>query len=356
MPAVPDGARLRLIDTDLTLNSLDHHGTIKFESAEDGEDADGLCELTSESAREIWEWRPARDGPSDGDDPGNYITPDFFERLELGPLVMEDVLLQSADGSDPAVGEGDMAITMGTFSAAGISLAGVPMSTPMSIEQLASLLASTGEVDVVETMIDSGGAMSQIDVYDGNYGTDLSATVNFVYDPTASPYSNVRYIKRTRDMSKLVNKIRYLLGPRVTETQWRRSIEATGALPDTSTYTHADLVAAIMASRTTWLVRSDIRIYDAFDNEASAAGLYERLWQDESMWRLQPRTLVTIRPIEGLYPEFDIGDLVGIDYYSGFMGGATGVQRVYGRKLAWDVDGVVRLDELSTSADGDSLA
>lgn len=345
------GSRLKLVDTALA-DPLDHHGTIKVESADDGEDGDGMVEYTSESARELWEWRPARDGPSDGDDPGNYVTPDFLSRLEFGGPIMQDVLLQSQDGSDPAQGEGDMAIAMGSFPATGPTLSGAPVSWPMSIETLASMLASTGQLDVVETMIDTGTDMSQIDTYPGNYGTNLVGTVDFGYEPDG----NVRRLRRTRSMEKMVNKLRYLLGPRLDDEHWRRSIEATNMdIPDTPFYTQAALVAFIMQSRLDYLVRMEIRTYDSFSNESNATPLYWRLWQDESLWRAQPRTLVKVTPIEGLYYPCDIGDLVGVAAHSGFMGGFSGAQRIFGRTLTWDVDGVVSLGELQTSDDAEAL-
>lgn len=356
--AGPDatGERLMLVDPDLPGPDIDFHGIIKQCTASDGEDGDGMVEYTAESAREIWEWRPARDGPSDGDDPGNYISPDFLERLELGPLVMEDVLLQSEDGSDPALGEGTMFMELGDFPATGISLSGAPMSTPISIEQLATLLASTGELDVVETMIDSAGNMSLIDCYDGNYVGIGGGNYDF------EPGGNVKSITYTRDMAKTANKIRYLLGPRAPPpandpNQWRRSIEATNMdIPDTSTYTQASLVALITASRAAYGVRSDIRVYDLFANESDAVPLYWRLWQDESLWRAQPRLLVKITPIDGLYPSFDIGAELGVSAWSGFMGGFSGTQRAFGRKVVWDVDGVVSVGEIQTSSDADTLA
>lgn len=352
-----EGARMKITDPDLAglgLNPIDHHGTVKFVSAEDGTggDDEGICEITSESAREIWEHRRARNGPATSD-PGNYIKPTFFDELLSGPQIIEDVLTQSIDGSDPALGEGDMACALGSFEAGGISLAGTPMATPLSIEELANLLASTGEVDIVETMIDSAGDMSQIDAYNGAFGDNLSTTFEYVYEENGT----ARGVKFTYDASKLANKIRYLLAPRVTDTRWRRSIEATNVdIPDTSTYTQAALVAAITASRSTWLVRDDVRIYDQFGREADAVPLYWRLWQDESLWRLQPRKLYTIFPREGELPGYDIGDVIGVGAHAGFMGGFSGEQRIFGRRLHWDVNGVVSVTELQTSADGDTLA
>lgn len=349
-----DGAKLKLVDTDLALNDIEHHGVVKFISAEDGTggDGEGLAEYTSESAREIWEARRARNGPGTSD-PGNYIKPTFFDELEKGPLIMEDVLTQSEDGSDTALGEGPTNVQLGSFDGTGISLAGTPMATPMSIDELANLLCSTGEVDLIETMIDSGGNTSLLDGYNGNYGTDRTGSISYVYEPNGT----ARGAKLTYDMSKLANKLRYLLGPRIDDSHWRRSIEASNTdIPDTSTYTEASLVAAIMASRSAWLVRDDVRVYDSFATEAAAVPLYWRLWQDESLWRLQPRKLYTVLPLEGYLPAFDIGDLIHVGAHAGFMGGFSGAQRVYGRTVEWDVDGVATISAIYTSADSDSLA
>lgn len=347
------GERLKLVDTDLPVD-IDFHGIIKNCNAAEGGEYDGLVEYTAYSAREILEWRPARNGPASGD-AGNYIKPTFLDLLK-GGLIMEDVLTQSADGSDPADGEGDlfMDITSGTFHSDGVDLNGAPMNTPMTIEQLASILASTGEFDMVETMIDSGGNMSRIDTYPGDYAGIGSGALAY------EPDGNVRAIAYTRDMSKTVNKLRYLLGPRIRGFEgrrWRRSIEATNTdIPDTSTYTQADLVTMIMASRTTYGVRADIRIFDSFNNEFDAVPLYWRLWQDESLWRAQPRLLVKFTPIEGLYPTFDVGTILDVSWHADFMGGGSGQQRCYGRKISWDVDGVARLDQVMTSSDADTLA
>lgn len=344
------GKLLKIVDTALPFNTIDFHGRIKFMSASDGEDGDGTVEYTAYSAREIWEWRPARNGPATSD-PGNYIKPTFFQELLYGPAIMEDVLTQSLDGSDPALGEGPGGFTLGTFASGGLDLSGAPMNTPMTIEQLATLLTSTGEVDIVETMIDSGGNWSEISVYHGNYTSGGSGSFTF------GPGGNVRSIEWNQNMDKLANKIRYLLGPRISDTRWRRSIEASNVdIPDTSTYTQAELVSAIMASRDTYHVRADIRIFDQFGLEADAVPFYWRLWQDESLWRLQPRNLVTIVPREGLYPTFDIGDLITVSAWSGFMGGFSGTMRVFGRKLRWDADGVCSIVEINASDNADYLS
>jgi hypothetical protein len=350
MSSFPTGQRLALVDPELPGNSLDHHGTIKLVSAASGEDMDGMVELTSFSSREIWEDRLCRDGPTDPDDPGNYVTPDFLKRLKKAPLCLQDVLLQSADGSDPASGEGTMWQAMGTFPSDGISLAGVPASFPLSIEALANLFAATGELDVVETMTTAGGNLAQIDCYNGNYAGIGGGSYSF------SPDGNIRAAVYISDMTKMKTKLRYLLGPRKTDERWGRSIEASNMdIPDNPHYSQGALVSAIMSARSTYGVRFEVRTYDTFGNEQNAVPLYWRLWQDESMWRLQPKVIFKWQATEGIYPTFDIGAQLGVSWDASFMGGGSGTQRAYGRTVRWDVEGVAYLEQIKTSTNGDAL-
>lgn len=346
----PIGQRLALVDPELPGPDLDFHGIIKQVSAQEGGEFDGMCEITAESSREIWEHRLSRDGPSDTEDPGNYVTPDFLARLRKAPLVMEDVLLQSADGSDPASGEGTMWQEMGSFPSDGLDLSGAPASYPLSVEALASLLSSTGELDLVETMIDSGGNMARIDAYNGRYPGIGGGSYSY------EPDGNIRALSWTRDMSKMNTKLRYLLGPRKTSERWGRSIEGTNVdIPDNPQYSQGSLLALRSAAQAMFGVRFEVRTYDTFGNESNAVPLYWRLWQDETLWRCQPRLIVKWTAIEGLYPTFDIGAQLGVSWYSGFMGGGSGTQRCFGRKVNWDVEGVVTIDEIATSPNGDAL-
>src|SRR3990167_10525310 len=92
------------------------------------------------------------------------------------------MLLQSQDDSDPARGEGPLFLTLGTFAVGGVNLSGGPTDWPMTIAQVVSLLVSTGEVDVIITHTDPGGGiMGTVDVYNGNFGTDLSGSIVFQY-------------------------------------------------------------------------------------------------------------------------------------------------------------------------------
>lgn len=324
---------------------LEHHGLIKQVSDDDGEDGDGTTEYTSYDAREIWEMRPARD------DDGDFSLPDFFENLVTGPQIMEYILHNSelAGGGGPDDSEGPLFIEFGSFETGGADLSGAPVDWPMTIEEIASLLTDTGELDIILTPIDTGGNMARVDCYNGDYGTDLSSTVSFEY---ATGSNNVRRATRTQDMAQMCNKLWYYLGPNQDAQHWASNITRDDpGLPDPP---ETDLNEMILDSRVQYGVRMDIRIYDQNSDDTAAKPLYWRLWQEESFLRLQPRTLVHVTPIRGLSPTFDIGDLITVSAGAAFRGGFTGIQRVYARTIQWDEDGVVDLGEIVTSSDGES--
>lgn len=368
--AQPDwiGKLLRVEDV-VSPGVIDFHGRICFESAEDGEDGDGLISLTGYDARELWPWRPARD--LDGD----YSKPDFLVTYQSGPQIMEQVLTASeigGGGTDPAFFEGPLEITYphANFAVGGVDLSGAPADFPISIEDLANLLTSTGELDLVLTPVNPGGGITaELHAYNGNFGNDLTATVEYRYGDGG----NVKTVRRTRDLSKMVNKLRYLLGPKYDDQHWKMSIEGTNAIFSTGPYappggqsvdssnnpvgppwTNNPLGELIYDSRIAYGVRSEVRTYDTFGNEAAGAPLYWRLWQDESIYRAQPRTLYKVTPVDGWLPDFEIGDQITVTADALFLGGFTGVQRIYGRPLSWDQEGVVSMGEFLTSDDGDA--
>ena len=354
------GKLLKIEDSALPLNTLDHHGRVMIASDNDDENH-GYTECTSFGPDEIWAWRPARDGAASLT-PGNFSKPSFITRNVTGPAIMQEILTQSADGSDPAVGEGSMLLALGSFAAGGSDLSGAPTNWPMSIAQIRALLQDTGELDVIVTPIDSGGNIGQVDCYNGNYGTDRSGSVKFEYE---TGLNNVRLIRRTQDLTNACTKLQYFLGPKIDDQHWRANITGTderaeidggppgGIAPGTPAGPPMSTVlAARAAGRAAYGVRMDIRIYDTFQNESDAKPLWWRLWLVEQLLRSAPRTIVHVTPIRGLLPGFDIGDIVGVGSGSTFRGGfATGGQRVYGRTISWDTEGVAALSEIQTSAD-----
>jgi hypothetical protein len=343
---------------------LHHHGRVLDCETDAGEN-DGFTVYNSTDPMELWQWRPARDGPASAD-PGDFSFPKFFTEFVTGPQILEQILLQSADGSDPALGEGSLFLTLGTFEAGGVNLSGAPTDWPMTIAQVASLLVSTGEVDIVITPTDPGGGiMGTVDVYNGDYGTDLSGSVVFQYGTGAL---NVRRLRWNEDMTSMCNKLWYYGGPRIETAAdpagdqhwcWNITADDPGLAdpPQTAIETLRD------ASRLTYGVRMDIKIWDALSDLCLGEGsfdpgreLYRRLWQIESWIRAQPRELIHITPIRGFgINAFDIGDLVGVEAGSQVRGGFSGAQRVYEYTISWDENGPFELSELQTSSDSDGI-
>lgn len=341
----------------VTINgNLHHHGRVLV--CEDSADENqGYTVYNSVDPMEMWAWRPARD--PDGD----FSKPDFFTDFVTGPQILESILTTSADGSDPAVGEGPLFLAMGTFEGGGADLSGAPVDWPMTIAEVASLLVSTGEVDIVITPIDSGGNIGEVSAYNGDYGTDLSGSISFDF---ATGDFNVRSIRRNQDMSESCNKLWYYLGPRVGtisdpegDQHWRANITGDDpGLATTDATAYANVISQRSAHQAAVGVRMDIKIFDAQgdDDPFPARELYRRLWLIESWVRSQPRDLVHVSPTrETEIMTFDIGDLVAVSAGSVFRGGFSGAQRVFGYTISWDAE-TEWLEELQTSADADGMS
>jgi hypothetical protein len=230
----------------------------------------------------------------------------------------------------------------------------------MTIAEIANLLTSTGEVDIILTPIDSGGAMAQVDVYNGDYGSDLSGSVVFQY---ATGAHNARAIRRVVDMSSVCNKLWYYLGPRRGAQRWDGSI--TG---DSNYWTNTDFQGVNMAaeypgapdvlwraalSRGSYGTRMDIHIHEARGDESSARFLYNRQWLMESWIRAEPREMVHITPVRGTPLNFGIGDLIGVAAGAKVRGGFSGTQRVYSLTYSWDTEGVTEITDITTSPSGE---
>lgn len=348
------GKKLKIVDTDLDVD-IDFHGFIKHRSIEQDEDGQLYAEYSAEDPRELWEWRPARD--PDGD----FSLPTFLVDFSSGPQIVEAILdaSENAGAGPPTDAEGDLFLAFGTFAGGGVDLSGAPVDWPMTIEEIVSLLCDTGELDVVLTPIDSGGNMAQVDCYNGDYGSDVSGSVTFSYEPSG----NVKLMKETQDLTKSCNKLYYFLGPKCDEQHWRRNVQYDDpGLPDP--FPSGITKAAFGTLRDSWRtaigVRMDIRIYDeAGAGDCASAAAYDvplhwRLWETESVLRVGYRTLVHVTPVEGLKPiGWDIGDLIGVESDGSFFPAFSATQRVYERRIDWDEDGVVQIGEIVSSEDGD---
>ncbi len=385
-------------------STIHFHGMVMDCEVDGGEDT-GYVTYNASDPMELWAWRPARD--PDGD----FTNPTFIETFMTGPQIIQTIL-ENTEGDSTAQGnpaltppddaEGPTFLTFGSFETGGLSLEGAPVDWPMTIAQIASLLCSTGELDIVITPTDpGGGVMGTVDCYNGDFGTNLSpfgggsGAVNFQY---GFGDLNVRAMRWNEDMSTICNKLWLYGGPRILTAadpagnqHWCWNITGDdpdlygnvdnqfgglqggpfatagpgGALPTRPSYVggvlgdmRQDSQDGTGTNGVEYGVRMEVRIYDgASDLCNSPLGqaerwLYRSLWQSESWARVYPRELIHITPIRGTeIGTFDIGDLVGVECTSTIRGGFSGAQRVYEYSITWDEDGPFALSELQTSSD-----
>jgi len=327
-------------------NGLDFHGACSA-IEHTGDENTKYSQYTFTSPIAITEYRPVRDGAASGD-PGDFSKPTVIQRKKYAPKIIEEVLTQSIIDGVPPDAEGPAGFTLGTFASGGASLEGAPADWPMQISDLIAMLAETGQLDVVETPIDSGGNMAQISAYNGDYGANRSGSVHFRYDEGA--LSNCRMCRWTFDLSDLMNKLWVFLGPRkkgksdpAGEQHWAASITGDSIFPTFPRLNPSVILAARDASRANYFVRMLIRIFDG--DESIALDLYKGYWLMESWLRLKPKQIVSMTPHRGITPAFRTGDLIRVSAGTGFAGGFNGVQRVMAYSYRWSSDGIIELGE-----------
>jgi hypothetical protein len=304
---------------------------------------------------------------------GDYSNPDFIERYETAPLIMESVIARSMDVEH----EGPMGLTIGSVATGGPQMLGKPTDWPQTLDDIRKLLVDTGFLDLVINPTEAGGDMGIIDLYNGSfpnaggYGQDLTGSVVFSYQ---TGLYNVREVRRSVDMETVCNKLRYLLGPRVTSAadpsgtqHWKGDVQRLdGCLPGNDGDSDpvfrcgpssgvggqddTPLGDLINASRSDYYQLQEVRVYDANGSFALRPAYY-RIWQNESILRARPRTLVYMTPVRGTELEFDVADLVSVEAGTRFRGGFSGIQRVYEFTVNLDNDGVADLGQLVVSAD-----
>jgi hypothetical protein len=282
-----------------------HHGRVLLCETDTGEDT-GYTVYNSTDPMELWQWRPVRDDTCD------FSKPTIIDDYLTGPQIMEAALQNTVycggGGQDDT--EGSIFLDMGTFDGYGVDLSGAPTDWPMTIAELASLLISTGELDLVITPTDPGGdVMGTIDGYNGDYGTDLSGSIVFSY---GMGDFNVRRMRWNQDMTGMCNKLWYYGGPKIATAadpaavqHWCFNVTGDdpalayppgGALSPPESGTNNQLGVLRVDSQTDYGVRMDIQIYDAYDEcggvGAVGCDLYRYRWQAESWLRAVPREII----------------------------------------------------------------
>lgn len=332
---------ITLDSTGLFLNGIVWH------LEDEGEEDMCYTKVTVLDPRVYWPARPARD--ADGD----FSDPTFIKDFETGPQILQAILenSESAGGGPPTDAEGSLFldITSGPYELGGPDLRGAPTNFPMSIAEIDSLLTETGQVDTIIVPTDNGPTeLGRVEIYNGDYGSDVSGTVDFEY---ATGDFDARKFRRTEDMATVRNKLWTYLGPRLDLQHWRANV--TGTLS-----AGPALAARIDASRDELGVFMEVEIQDDQGNESSDRPLWIRYWQLKSWLATQPRELVYFTPIRGSehIGDFDIGDLVGVATSNRARKATSGVQRIYGYEIDIDDDGVEEIGELEVSADQEGVS
>lgn len=361
------GALLKIYLNDGGGEVLHHHGRTLLREVTAGDDG-GYAVYNSSDPLELWSKRPVRD--PDGDFSKPSIITDFVTAPQIVEAMFNDS--ESAGGGPPTDAEGPLRMALGSVATGTVDVSGTPVDWPMTMSELLSLLVSTGVLDAVVTPIELDGNSNygQLDLYNGNYGTDRTASVTLSYGMGAF---NVQSLRWNTDMSGMCNKLWYYLGPRVQtqndpagDQHWQANITGDdpgltyppgGALSPPASATNNQIGVQDASSRTTYDVRMDIRIFDGNGEVAVPRELWRRLWQTEQWLRAQPQELIHVTPARDQeIGTFDIGDLITVEAVSDVMGGFSGAQRVYSWTASWDADeSVVALGEIQVSPDNEGL-
>jgi hypothetical protein len=360
--------------------------TVQTDTDKDG----GTTVYNAQDAMELWQWRPVRADDGDFSKPsGSGATDgsDIIATYVTGPQILEAMLSNSinAGAGPPSDAEGPLGLILGNFAGGGVELYGAPVDWPMQISELFALLVSTGQLDAVITYSDPGGGITgTVDAYNGDFGTDLSASVRFEYGTGLYSASALRWL---RDMTSMVNKYWLYGGPRIEtaadpagDQHWcfnvqgfdpglayppgGMSVQADNS-PAGPPWTDNPLGEKIYNSRITYDVRMRIDIFDAYDADegcvpgfgAGGRELYRRQWQVFSWFACEPREIIHITPTRDTFIGcFGIGDLVHVEAASQVRGGFSGSQRVYEYTVSWEgPESVLTLSEVQTSADMEGM-
>jgi len=259
--------------------------------------------------------------------------------------------------------DGPMPLSVGSVASGGDDMTGFPTDWPMDIDTFASILLTTGVLDIV---VSPGYNSSTVNLWNGDYGTDRTGSVVVQY---ATGAFNARSANRTIDMDEVINALWYLLGPKdpwyTNDIQhWKGSLTPDGA-HDIDTWrdptggSHpwhpwpAGLISRWNSSRSSYGYMQQIDIHDSKEDENKIRFLFERMYANEAKIRAVPRTFVSM----GLDrttgpPTFFVGDLITTTAGSTVGGGGfSGAQRVYGYELSIDTDGVAEYTSIDASAD-----
>jgi hypothetical protein len=305
-----------IVDGDLRF-----HGSVEYIEHQ-GDENTRYTTYTAIDPTFMWNWRVAAD--ADGD----YTKPTFLADFVTGPQIMQAIIGNSITQF------GDIGHGVGSVASGGSNLSGAPTNWPKTIAEVATILSETGELDWRYNP-----TTNLVDFYNGNLGADLSGSVSFSYGSGG----NSRACRVTSDKREMVNRPRWLFGPRLSDLgaakldqHWSYSIDRTTmVVPNIGT-----INVAASASEAAYLTRFQVRILDSDGRTDDVRMLGRAMFAAELWMRLKPKLMFHITPHRGIAPSFRPGDVIAV---SGF--GLSGVQRVMDMSYRWTADGPIELGE-----------
>src|SRR5215471_12033871 len=109
--------------------NIDFHG-ICMTIEDQGDEEQMSTTFTFADPTVLFAFRPARDST------GDFSKPSFMITNSTAPAMVQEMLIRSLDGSNPALGEGPMGIVLGTFAGGGVNLSGMPADWPKQIDEV----------------------------------------------------------------------------------------------------------------------------------------------------------------------------------------------------------------------------
>lgn len=286
-----------------------------------------------------------------------------FADFDTATEIMGEFIQATIDcDNDKGPGPGGVApFALGSVATGGASVTGAPSDWPMDIATMANNLLSTGQLDIV---VNPGIGTSTIDLYNGDYGNDLSGSVILQY---ATGSFTARTGNRTEDMEEMTNALWYLLGPKrpwyagdvahwagsITPTAPNAGPDGDGGIPGPSW--PVELSSRWTSGRAQYGYMQEIQINDTKEDEQTTSRPYfEEMYANEAYIRAVTRVFSNLNPNRfSTAPTFYVGDFVGIQSGAAMGAVVSGKERVYEYELTIDTDGVAEFTSLVTSPSQD---
>lgn len=303
-----------------------------------------------------WQFRVVRDST------GDFASPTFASPISgaaiLKACVQNSVTYEGTLGLDTSTG------TFDTTIPPAYDLSATLANYPLKFADLATLIFASGACDAVIDPVESPAfglenglaIMGRLNARN-RAGAD-QPTIHF--DLATGDYS-IAKATHVQDAAEICNKLYYYLGPRVElhpgdKDHWKGNVTADD--PGLADPPQSTLASTQTSSRSDFGVFMDVSIYDDGSAENARRPLFERLWQNEFLFRSLPREMFKFTPIASApylpFENYNLGDTIRVNAGGNVLGfNMSGVsQRVYGFDVMPDNEGVERLGEIVSTPTG----